>query len=383
MDVINPIVFNAAMVTSATVAESDHPAWTAGDYVVGNRVILASTHRRYECAAAHTTVAASTSATVTISIAAPAAVTWNAHGLANGAEVVFQTTGSLPMGLSPGVKYYVSGATTNSFNLVASRAVGAATITTTGTQAGVHTASATGTSPAANSALWIDLGATNKFAAFDEKWGTQTTATSTLTFDITPGVAVDSLALLNLLGSSVTVTCKVGGTTIYTKTATLQTDVGVYDWKTYFVAPIVAAKDLVFTDLLPYANQVITITITGSGTVAIGNVTLGSVVALGAMEYGAKFGIKSYSVKTTDAYGNISLSSRPYSKGFEGRLIVPKTFVDQLAGILSSLRDTPAIWIGAGNKYSSLIVWGFLDDFKFDLAYDQFSFCSLSIEGLV
>jgi hypothetical protein len=55
MKLIRPIEITDAMLSSSTVAENDHPAWSAGTaYVTGNRVILASTHRRYEALAAST-----------------------------------------------------------------------------------------------------------------------------------------------------------------------------------------------------------------------------------------------------------------------------------------------------------------------------------------
>lgn len=75
---------------------------------------------------------------VTISIASPGVITWNAHGLVNGSPIVLYTTGALPTGLVAGTTYYVVGATTNAFNLSAT--VGGAAINTSGSQSGVHTA---------------------------------------------------------------------------------------------------------------------------------------------------------------------------------------------------------------------------------------------------
>ena len=57
MKLIRPIAITDAMLSSSTVPENDHPAWSVGTaYVTGNRVILASTHRRYEALAASTGV---------------------------------------------------------------------------------------------------------------------------------------------------------------------------------------------------------------------------------------------------------------------------------------------------------------------------------------
>lgn len=82
------------------------------------------------------------SSTVTISNASPAVVTWNAHGLANGDQVTFSTTGSLPAGIQPGITYYVMNAATNTFQVSRAGPTGAnrwaASTTTAGS--GTHTA---------------------------------------------------------------------------------------------------------------------------------------------------------------------------------------------------------------------------------------------------
>jgi microcystin-dependent protein len=79
------------------------------------------------------------SATVTITIANPAVVSWTSHGLKIGATVSFETTGALPTGLSVGTNYYViaAGFTANSFR-VSTTPTGSAVITT-GSQSGVQT----------------------------------------------------------------------------------------------------------------------------------------------------------------------------------------------------------------------------------------------------
>lgn len=76
--------------------------------------------------------------TVTITIATPGVVTWNAHGLLAGQPVIFETTGTLPTGLVAGTAYYVVSPSTNSFSVAAT--AGGTPITTTSTQSGVHTA---------------------------------------------------------------------------------------------------------------------------------------------------------------------------------------------------------------------------------------------------
>lgn len=87
-------------------------------------------------------------ATITVTIASPAVVTWTGHGLVAGAGVVFTTTGALPTGIVAGTLYYVlsSGLTADAFQFSAAQGGGA--INTSGTQSGVHTGTASPTMPA-------------------------------------------------------------------------------------------------------------------------------------------------------------------------------------------------------------------------------------------
>ncbi|WP_299109789.1 hypothetical protein [uncultured Bradyrhizobium sp.] len=81
-------------------------------------------------------------ATVTMTIAIPGVVTWTAHGLYDGATVVFSTTGALPTGVTAGTTYFVRVIDANTFNLCTTIAnqIAGTYITTSGSQSGVHTA---------------------------------------------------------------------------------------------------------------------------------------------------------------------------------------------------------------------------------------------------
>lgn len=84
--------------------------------------------------------------TVTITIASPAVVTWNSHGLSACDPVKFYTSGVLPTGITAGTAgtggtvYYVqaSGLTTNTFKV--STSCGGSDVNTSGSQSGTHTA---------------------------------------------------------------------------------------------------------------------------------------------------------------------------------------------------------------------------------------------------
>ena len=77
---------------------------------------------------------------VTISIASPAVVTWNSHGLSAGDVIKFTSTGNLPTGLTVNTRYFVlaAGLGLNSFRV--SLEPGGTAVDTTGSQSGTQRA---------------------------------------------------------------------------------------------------------------------------------------------------------------------------------------------------------------------------------------------------
>jgi hypothetical protein len=86
-----------------------------------------------------TTIASS--ATVTITNASPAVITWTNHGLTSDDVVRFTTTGTLPSGLVVGTSYYVIPLTVNTFKVcLASGGKNGTAINTSSAGSGTHTA---------------------------------------------------------------------------------------------------------------------------------------------------------------------------------------------------------------------------------------------------
>ncbi|MCF8533055.1 MAG: hypothetical protein K9G48_08635 [Reyranella sp.] len=82
------------------------------------------------------------SASFTVTIATPAVITCNSHGLHDGATWrPTATTGALPTGMAVGTDYFVSRIDANTFNISTTLAnqVAGTLIATTGSQSGVHT----------------------------------------------------------------------------------------------------------------------------------------------------------------------------------------------------------------------------------------------------
>ena len=240
-----------------------------------------------------------------------------------------------------------------------------------------------GNTPESSPTWWLDIGPTNRWAMFDSVVGTATTLASPLTVVLAPG-AVDALALLELVGSSVTVsmTSAAGGGTVYTRTVALDaSEVG--DYYEYFFAPFVQKSTVVLTDLPPYTDGIVTISLTGGGSVSLGVCAVGLQSDLGGTQYGATAGITDYSLKTTDAFGNTTLTQRSYAKRTTSKLWLDKGAINRVHRKLANLRATPCVWVGVeDDELEPLTVYGFYKDFQVEVAYPTVAMCSLEIEGL-
>jgi hypothetical protein len=237
-----------------------------------------------------------------------------------------------------------------------------------------------------DSTFWEFIGPDNKHAMFDGQVSTATTkATSPMIVTIAPGI-VNSLAMIDLVGTSVTITMTEGaGPTVYTKTIGLDGSI-VFDWFTYFFNPFVQLAEVVLTDLPPYATGRITMTLSGGGAVAIGELLVGIVYALGdeGMEQGATVGIIDYSRKDTDNNtGVTTFTRRAFSKRMSGQFLLNNGQLNAVQRILADIRAVPSVFIGSESlDYSPLIVYGFYRDFSIDIAYPTKSFCRIEVEGL-
>lgn len=232
---------------------------------------------------------------------------------------------------------------------------------------------------------WTANGPTNRWEMFDVAIQSQTTRADSIVvqLDLPASERVDTVALLNLAGSAaqVTITDATDGV-VYDQTHSLVSPSGITDWYAYFFEPIARLRDLVLTELPPYAGAVIDVSITETGaTVACGVLLVGFSKSLGGARWGAQLGIRDYSVKDEDAFGNLGVVERAYRKRASFSVILPNGFLDELVTLLADYRATPALWVGSGD-YAAMAIWGFVKDWSVEVPYPDRSLCSLEIESL-
>lgn len=242
----------------------------------------------------------------------------------------------------------------------------------------------TGHVPAKSPDEWVVVGPINAMRAFDQSHSTQTTGHESLVFEITPGRGCTAVALLNMTGVHtvrVTVTDPTYGER-YDKTQILGSGTLTASWHSFFFSERKLQKDWRALDLPPFPTAKIRIELIGSGTVGVGVVLLGRVHVIGiGARFGARMGIRDFSRKTVNDWGDVVLQQRAHSKSRSFSVPIKNSRLDEINDLLTSLRATPVLWIAA-EHWNSPSVYGWYSDFGILIAYATESELSIDIEGL-
>lgn len=238
----------------------------------------------------------------------------------------------------------------------------------------------TGTPP-----WWIDVGPTNKWAMFDGYVNTATTVATPLTVVLRPGF-VGALYLSGLIGEQIGITVKdaPGGTVVLTHSESLENSQPPDYWE-YFFMPFRQRDDLFLTDIPPYTNMEITITISSaSGNVACGFSTVGDIRPLGMTEFGAESAPKTFSYIADDNYGNTKIKRRPSAKNMRLTAEVDPDNADFVEETVRLLQDVPVVCIGVNlaTNYAGLRVVGLISG---ALVYKNARQCflNLNVKGFI
>ncbi|MCV2365529.1 hypothetical protein LNV23_18935 [Paucibacter sp. DJ1R-11] len=235
----------------------------------------------------------------------------------------------------------------------------------------------------ATEANWKDMLPTNMWAMFDQEVNTQTVATGSLSVTLAPGFA-NSLVLMELEGAQAVVseTSSAGGPTVYSRTIPLDVS-SVTDWYQYFFEPFTQRKTVVLTDLPPYLNARVTVTITGTGEVRCGQCVLGTLYSVGGTQKGATAGVRDYSKNETDPETQVvSLKPGKRRRTLRARLEVPNGAESAIHALLESRLGRNSVWLGDDvGVVDPLVVFGFTEDFELEYQGVAKNYYSFTIQG--
>lgn len=237
-----------------------------------------------------------------------------------------------------------------------------------------------------NPVSWIEVGASNKYAAFDTETSTQTKANKLLTFTVATG-RVESVALINAVGDFATVTVRegLGGPVTYTKAVSITSNLARRWWEYFFRSPAIQPKQVLFSGIPLSLNSYITVTVTGGGTVAVGDWIFGRWKNVGLTSFGLQVGIDDFSVITTNDFGNETFVKRGNKKRMDSSNWIPNKEFNDTFLLLRELPATPCLWVAAevDDFSEALMIKAYYKNFSADIRGPQESYCTLNLIGLI
>lgn len=393
---VRPITVDDDILTSTSVSETASAWDDAYAYAPGVQARDAATHRIYENLAG-------TKLLCTF-IEASNLIVRTAHGLVLNDTVTF-IGDDLPPELTPGTIFYVvsSGLSADQFRV--STSMGGSVQSLSGTYSGTnyfvtdYNLNKSPVDPMYNSgddAVWIDAGPDNTFALHDGANTTRTTDTDAIVneYDFT-GHPLDSIGFLGMENAtSITIVCdSTGSGEVYNETYSLA-DTGFDEgWTTPALTESAWLSDYAVSDIPPYDDMTVTITITrsGGGEVGIGEVVFGLSKDIGDPLDKSSGGWKDYSRKDYDPdFGTLTLVPRGYSRRGTFAMRCDDDRADGLADLFGRYRATAALWLmtpgaqGIGIPWAPRgIIYGIWTSFEFTYNRDGPDKYSISLEGLV
>lgn len=246
-----------------------------------------------------------------------------------------------------------------------------------------------GKNPLTDEASWLYVGASNRWKAFDERLNDPTVNAGSITYTlISPGVA-DGIAFFKLVGKSVRVRVLSNDPTpvvVFDKKKDLVYQDNIADWFDYFYEDIEFDDEAIFTAVTILTGYSIEITIAvDSGNAQVGQITFGRVRDLGsAVTPGTGIGIKDYSRKERDEFGNVSIVERDFVSTANFMFVAMSGNENRLKRILTPLRAKPAVYfLGEDAAQYGATVYGHYESFYVQMSFKGLDNISLSVEGLV
>jgi hypothetical protein len=213
---------------------------------------------------------------------------------------------------------------------------------------------------------WLPLGITNRLKMFDKAVNSQTVWPEEVVVVVKAAQLANALTLLNVTGASVSVS---QSESTYSRARSLVSH-DVLSWYDFWYQEPLWIGDVVFDDLPPYIESVVTVAVRSpSNQAAVGGFFLGKSKFIGKTQWGLTAGILSYSGATADTFGNVTLMKRDSAKKMNFEVAIPRGYEDEVYRYMRSAENVEMVAIASTN-WSMTISYGYLGQWELPLSID-------------
>ena len=213
---------------------------------------------------------------------------------------------------------------------------------------------------------WLPLGITNRLKMFDKAVNSQTVWPEEVVVVVKAAQLANTLTLLNVTGASVSVS---QSESTYSRARSLVSH-DVLSWYDFWYQEPLWIGDVVFDDLPPYIESVVTVAVRSpSNQAAVGGFFLGKSKFIGKTQWGLTAGILSYSGAIADTFGNVTLMKRDSAKKMNFEVAIPRGYEDEVYRYMKSAENIEMVAIASTN-WSMTISYGYLGQWELPLSID-------------
>lgn len=238
--------------------------------------------------------------------------------------------------------------------------------------------------PVTQATWWIEVSPTNRWKAFDLSSSTRTAQAGAMYFEIAPGSAVNAAAVINCVGVREVryrLTDPSFGL-VYDQAHEMTSIPSESSWYAWLFSERVERSQNIDFDLPTYPNATLRVDLTGASNMAVGVVLIGQNKTIGrGVLAGASVGIRDFSRKERNDYGDTELVERAYARRASFVVVIDNDDLDEATDLLASVRATPCLWVGSTTR-AAATVFGFYNEFDIVIPYANHSECSIDLEGL-
>lgn len=233
--------------------------------------------------------------------------------------------------------------------------------------------------------FWIDIGPTNRTAAFDGLVASQTLTASPLVITLAPG-AFNGFALFGVDADSFSVEVLDGpdGEVIYSEPTTPLEGSMPGDYYEYFFDRFKPLRQIIRAGLEPYGGSQIRLTLNrATGNVGLGMFAIGDLRPVGIPLKGVSVEPMDFSSIVQDRFGNPSVRRRANSTGMTISTVMGE---DEANSVLQTVKDTlgvPCVVVGSSaTLYEWMTVFGTISGSMSDQPYPYVTL-KLTVRGFI